>query len=216
MQNPHVDFCTLKAFFVSSSGFFEGEGQLREVPPGGFASWGTSNFYRLQNLKKLSVQGLIFCPATGTFCKFFLWRWEFESPNCRYIEFHRQNRAQVAFQDFFSCEIFPCNIFFMQDFFHVTNLLFRIIQTFSFIERLTLFLLIWYILQSVFLFLSIFCSFWKSTVFKKFNLYCRKFSPHEIPHLPDLSHFTRFVNKTRFVNTFLRNENVTNRRMHFI
>ena len=61
-----------------------------------------------------------------------------------------------------------------------------------------------------------FCHFENQLIFSNIWTYTRKFSPHEIPHLPDLSHFTRFVNKTRFVNTFLENENVTNRRMHCI
>ena len=56
-----------------------------------------------------------------------------------------------------------------------------------------------------------FCHFENQLIFSNIWTYTRKFSPHEIPHLPDLSHFTRFVNKTRFVNTFFGNENVTNR-----
>ena len=106
---------------------------MREVSPRECASWGTSNFYRhfFCNVENLSPQ---------TAC----------TPNFT-DKIERKSLLRI-----FSCNIFQCNIFFIQNFFHVTNLLFRIIQTFSFIERLTIFLLIWNILKSVFLFCEFF------------------------------------------------------------
>ena len=104
-----------------STGFFEGEGQLREVPPGGCASWGTSNFYRLQNWKKMSVQGLNFCLTTGTFCKFFfvtLRIWVILLPVNR-ISSTKSSASRVW--GFFSCNIFPCNIFPCYKFFVSNN-----------------------------------------------------------------------------------------------
>ena len=46
--------------------------------------------------------------------------------------------------------------------------------------------------------------------------FTRKYSPHKILHLHDLSHFTRFVTFHPICQHFFENENVTNRRMHCI
>ena len=53
-----------------------------------------------------------------------------------------------------------------------------------------------------FILISFFVSFENPLIFSNIWTYTRKFSPNEIPHWPDLSTFTRFVNQTRFVNTF--------------
>ena len=70
------------------------------------------------------------------------------------------------------------------------------------------FLLILYILQSLFLFFAVSFSFENQRMFSQICTYTREYSPHEILHRPDLSHFKRFV------PTFFRR--VTNRRRHSI
>ena len=40
MQNPNINFCNLKAFFVSSSGFFLAKAKIGGLEPEAKASWG--------------------------------------------------------------------------------------------------------------------------------------------------------------------------------
>ena len=40
MQNPNINFCSLKAFFVSSSGFFLAKAKIGGFEPKARASWG--------------------------------------------------------------------------------------------------------------------------------------------------------------------------------